>query len=101
MINFDIYNSLKVYKRNRKNFIYDAIRKKFNLQTPEELVRQKFVQYLINEKNVPKDMIGIEVPMSYFDPKASGRADIIVYTTDQNDTLVPILIVECKSQNNL
>ncbi len=98
MINLDLYNSVKVYKRNRKNYIYDPIRKKLILQTPEELVRQKFVQYLIHEKNVPKELIGIEVPMSYFDPKASGRADIIVYTTDQNDSLIPILIVECKSQ---
>ncbi|MGS2778746.1 type I restriction enzyme HsdR N-terminal domain-containing protein [Robertmurraya sp. GLU-23] len=98
MINLDLYKSVRVYKRNRKKYIYDPIRKKLILQTPEELVRQKFVQYLIHEKNVPKELIGIEVPMSYFDHKASGRADIIVYTTDQNDSLVPILIVECKSE---
>ncbi|MEK4937858.1 type I restriction enzyme HsdR N-terminal domain-containing protein [Bacillus sp. FSL K6-0042] len=62
------------------------------------MVRQKFVQYLILEKDAPKDMIELEVPMSYFVPKAKGRADIIVYTLEHNNR-VPILIVECKSQN--
>jgi hypothetical protein len=70
------------------------------LQTPEEEIRQGFVQYLINEKDVPTDMIGIEVPMSYFDPKAKGRADIIVYAV-KDDKRVPILVVECKSSNTI
>lgn len=98
MLNIDKYAPRKTFKNNRKKYLFDPIRKKLILQTPEEIVRQKFVQYLISEKNVPKDMIELEVPMSYFVPKAKGRADIIVYTLEHNNR-VPILIVECKSQN--
>jgi hypothetical protein len=92
------YTPMKIFKRNRKNYILDPIRKKLILQTPEEMVRQKFIQYLIMEKDVPMTMIEVEVPMSYFVPKAKGRADIIVYTI-KNDSRVPILIVECKSES--
>jgi hypothetical protein len=98
MFKIDHYLPKKVYKRNQKNYIFDAIRKKLILQTPEEEIRQGFVQYLINEKGVPTDMIGIEVPMSYFDLKAKGRADIIVYAV-KDDKRVPIMVVECKSYN--
>lgn len=98
MLKIDKYAPMKIFKRNRKNYIFDPIRKKLILQTAEEMVRQKFIQYLIMEKEVPKNMIEVEVPMSYFVPKAKGRADIIVYTI-KNDRQVPILIVECKSQN--
>jgi hypothetical protein len=98
MLKIDKYAPTKIFNRNRKKYIFDPIRKKLILQTPEEIVRQKFVQYLILEKDVPKDMIEVEVPMSYFVPKAKGRADIIVYAI-KNDSRVPILIVECKSQN--
>lgn len=98
MLKIDKYAPTKIFKRNRKKYIFDPIRKKLILQTPEEMVRQKFVQYLMIEKNVPKNMIEVEVPMSYFFPKAKGRADIIVYAI-KNDSRVPILIVECKSHN--
>lgn len=98
MLKIDKYSPTKVFKRNRKKYLFDQIRKKLILQTPEEMVRQKFIQYLIMEKDVPKNMIEVEVPMSYFVPKAKGRADIIVYTIKDNSR-VPLLIVECKSQN--
>jgi Type I restriction enzyme R protein N terminus (HSDR_N) len=98
MLKIDRYTPKKIFRRNRKKYIFDPIRKKLILQTPEEMVRQKFIQYLIIEKDVPKDMIDVEVPMSYFVPEAKGRADIIVYTLE-NNSRVPILIIECKSQN--
>lgn len=54
------------------------------------------VQYLLNEMNIPNEMIEIEVPMSYFRKGARGRADIIVYGTSET-ARVPVLIVECKA----
>lgn len=95
---FDIkpYFPTKVLKRNRKNSLFDPIRKKLILHTPEEMVRQAFIQFLIKKKGVPQDMIEVEVPMSYFSRNAKVRADTIVNTI-QNKKLVPILVVECKS----
>jgi len=86
--------------QNGYECIFDPIRKKLIKLTPEELVRQQFVQYLIKEKQVPKEMIEIEVPLSYFKLNSRSRADIIVYALDK-DERVPILIVECKANKVL
>lgn len=74
-----------------KTLIFDDIRKKFVVLTPEEWVRQNFVRYLIEEKNYPKGLIGIEVMFKM--NKLVRRADILVY--DKMGS--PVLIVECKA----
>jgi len=59
--------------------------------TPEEWVRQNFVQYLINEGKYPRGLIGIEVLSRY--NKMKRRVDILVH----NRSGEPVLIVECKA----
>jgi hypothetical protein len=98
MFQLNNYKPPKIYKSKKKKYIFDPIRKKLILLTPEEIVRQGFIQYLMNDKGVPKDLIEVEVPMSYFNQTANGRADIIVYAVKDNKR-APILVVECKSQN--
>jgi hypothetical protein len=71
--------------------ILDPIRKKFVKLTPEEWVRQNFIQYLIKEGNYPPGLIGVEVMFSY--NKLKRRVDILVH----NRSGEPVLIVECKS----
>lgn len=78
--------------KNKDNllYIFDSIRKKYYVLTPEEWVRQHFVWFLIQEKGYPKGRIGIEIPV-----KINGmakRADILFYNQQGN----PELIVECK-----
>lgn len=90
--------SPKLFSRNNKKIVYDPVRKKLVIETPEEIVRQQTIQYLINEKDVPISMIEVEVPMSYFSPQEKGRADIIVYAIEEN-FMVPVLVIECKSMN--
>ncbi|WHZ02843.1 type I restriction enzyme HsdR N-terminal domain-containing protein [Neobacillus sp. YX16] len=97
MFQLNNYKPTKIYKIKKKKYIFDPIRKKLILLTPEEIVRQGFIQYLINDMGVPKDLLEVYVPMSYFNPTADGRADIIVYA-DKDNKRVPILVVECKSQ---
>jgi hypothetical protein len=98
MLKINKYAPKKIIKRNRKKYLLDPIREKLIMQTPEEIVRQKFVQYLIKDKGVPKDMIDIEVPMSRLVKDAKGRADIVVYSVDESN-FIPILVIECKSPN--
>ena len=51
-LNFKSYN-LKIKNKENKLYVFDEIRKKNILLTPEEWVRQNCVQFLINEKNYP------------------------------------------------
>ena len=64
-----------------KALIFDEIRKKFVVLTPEEWVRQHFVNYLV----------AVEVMFKM--NKLTRRADILVYDKKGE----PVLIVECKA----
>ncbi|NVO03473.1 MAG: type I restriction enzyme HsdR N-terminal domain-containing protein [Bacteroidetes bacterium] len=82
------------YKKEGENLlIFDSIRKKHVVLTPEEWVRQNMVQFLIHEKNVPSSLIHIEMSLKYNTLKK--RSDIVIF----NNLGKPLLIVECKSPN--
>ena len=71
--------------------ILDPLRRKFVTLTPEEWVRQNFIQYLINEGKYPAGLLGIEVMFRH--NKLKRRVDILVH----NRFGEPVMIVECKS----
>jgi hypothetical protein len=73
--------------------IFDPVRKKYVLLTPEEWVRQQLLHFLVTEYEVPQSLIGVEVVVPL--GKRSLRADIIVY----NRKAAPLLIAECKAEN--
>jgi len=52
-LNFPSY-SFRFKNSENKVSIFDAIRKKFIILTPEEWVRQHVVQFLMIEKNYPQ-----------------------------------------------
>lgn len=83
----------KVRENNGKYYIFDPLRKKYVTLTPEEWVRQHFINFLIKEKNFPKGLFRIEKMLNYH--RLSKRADIIVC----NRSADPILLVECKAAN--
>ncbi|HEY2580581.1 MAG TPA: type I restriction enzyme HsdR N-terminal domain-containing protein [Mucilaginibacter sp.] len=81
----------KITDQNGQLVLFDMIRKKDIILTPEEWVRQHFVQYLINQKHYPKSLIKLEGGH-----KLNGlakRSDIVVYNSAGNK----ILLVECKA----
>lgn len=84
-------HQLKIRKVNTITQVWDNIRKKWVSLTPEEMVRQLFVHFLINEKKISISSIAIEKQIAL--DKKIKRCDIIVY--DQH--IKPILIIECKS----
>ena len=59
--------------------------------TPEEWVRQHFLNYLINDLNYPKALIKVESGLKV--NSMGKRTDIMVY----NRQAKPFLLVECKS----
>lgn len=75
-----------------KECIFDPLRKKWVRLTPEEWVRQNFLQYLLLEKKYPASLIAVEKEIRVGELKK--RFDILVYKNDQ-----PWLLVECKEMN--
>jgi hypothetical protein len=83
--------SFRIVEHEGNRMILDTQRRKFVKLTPEEWVRQNFVQYLIREGSYPPGLIGIEIPLLY--NRLKKRVDILVH--DRNGQ--PVMIVECKS----
>lgn len=81
----------KIKVEDQKTYIFDIIRKKFIFLTPEEWVRQHFVQFLLNQHHYPKSLIKIETGLNY--NKLKKRSDIIVYSRSG----APFMLIECKS----
>jgi len=73
-----------------RELIFDEIRKKWIILTPEEWVRQNFLQYLIQVKKYPATLIAVEKEIEL--GELIKRFDIVVY--DRNHQ--PFMIVECK-----
>jgi hypothetical protein len=83
--------SLKFKEINGKKAIFDIVRKKYIILTPEEWVRQHFIHFLINKYQYPRSLIKIESGIRFND--ITGRSDIIVY--DRKGQV--FLLVECKA----
>jgi hypothetical protein len=89
-LNFPHY-SFRLKNSENKISIFDEIRKKFIILTPEEWVRQHVIRFLMEEKKYPKSYINVEKVL-----KINGltkRYDIVVYKPDGD----LFLLVECKA----
>ena len=82
----------RINKQDDKEFIFDEVRKSWVLLTPEEWVRQNFLQYLIHVKNYPPSLCSIEKMIKLGELKK--RCDIVVYKDN-----LPWMIVECKEMD--
>ncbi|MAP54664.1 type I restriction enzyme HsdR N-terminal domain-containing protein [Altibacter sp.] len=89
-LNFPGY-SFRFKSNENKPLIFDQIRKKFVVLTPEEWVRQHVVRYLLSEKKYPASHINVEKQLKLND--TIKRYDIVVFKPDGSIHL----IVECKA----
>jgi predicted type IV restriction endonuclease len=78
-------------KSEGKIWIFDGIRKKFVVLTPEEWVRQHLIQYFITHLRYPRTLIQVERGLQYNQLKK--RSDFVVFDRDGK----PWMLVECKS----
>lgn len=83
----------KIKEEAGKELIFDEIRKQWVRLTPEEWVRQNFIQYLIQTKNYPSALIGVEKEIKLGELKK--RFDILVY----NQQHQPWMMIECKAMD--
>jgi hypothetical protein len=81
---------IKVRKVQQKLQVYDLVRKKYVLLTPEEWVRQHFINFLIQQA-YPLGFLSVERGHEY--NSLAKRTDIVVYRKN----LQPFLLIECKA----
>jgi len=81
----------KITKRDELYFIFDEIRKKHLVLTPEEWVRQHFIRHLLTAKHFPPTLLQIEGGLSL--NQTRKRSDILVY----NHAGEKIMVIECKA----
>lgn len=78
--------SFRIKTTEGKTLIFDSLRKKFVRLTPEEWVRQNFVQFLVVEKNYPVSLIAIEAGVKV--NNNPQRADLVIFDRSGNAALV-------------
>lgn len=82
----------KIYYKDEVPYVQCIIREKEIKLTPEETIRQLYLNKLINIYGYPKDRMTLEYPIHF--GREVKRADIVI--SDINDPLVPYIIVELK-----
>ncbi|AWI26196.1 type I restriction enzyme HsdR N-terminal domain-containing protein [Flavobacterium pallidum] len=89
-LNFPTYD-FRFKNSENKISIFDPIRKKFVILTPEEWVRQHVVQFFLQQKKYPHSLINVEKLLKVND--LTKRYDAVVF---HNNGHINIL-VECKA----
>ncbi len=82
---------LKIKNSEKHYLIFDEIRKKYIVLTPEEWVRQHYIHFLLKEKKYPISLIAVEKQFTVNNLKK--RSDILIFSSSGT----PDIIVECKA----
>jgi hypothetical protein len=85
----------QLLKKEDQVFIFDFLRKKHLVLTPEEWVRQHCINYLVNHKNYLKGRLASEYALKIGDH--TRRCDLLYF----DEFGKPLLIVECKATSVL
>lgn len=83
--------NIKLKQEAGKTWVFDLSRRKYVVLTPEEWVRQHFLNYLTTCLRYPKSLIRVESGLRHH--KLSRRSDILVF----NRAAKPFMLVECKA----
>jgi hypothetical protein len=89
-LNFPLY-IFRLSKLDQTEFIFDPIRKKNIVLTPEEWVRQHVIAFLVQTQKYPMSLIAVERMINFNQLKK--RFDVLVY----NKSGKPEILIECKA----
>lgn len=89
-LNFPAY-SFRIKNRENKSLIFDPVRKKFIVLTPEEWVRQHLINFLIDDRKYPAAMLNVEKKIN--NHHLTKRYDLVVF--DRRGKV--FMLVECKA----
>lgn len=82
---------INIAQRNGRPTVFDPLRRRFVALTPEEWVRQHFVNYLVHHLHYPAGLMANEVELSVGDKHL--RCDTLLYNKDMQ----PQMIIEYKA----
>jgi len=89
-LNFPRY-SFRIKSEGQRKHIFDNIRKRYVLLTPEEWVRQHLISYLVEDRKYPASLLAVEMPLKI--NRMERRADLVLFSKNGD----PLLIAECKA----
>ena len=81
----------KTEEREGRTYVFDPLRRRQVVLTPEEEVRQRVLYLLVERLKVPAGLLAVE-----YSVKVNGldkRADAVVFSKEGS----PLMIVECKA----
>ena len=81
----------QLLKKEGKLWIFDVLHKKQLVLTPEEWVRQHWINFLSTQLKFPKGLFALEKGLLY--NKLLKRTDLVVWDKSGN----PYLLIECKA----
>ena len=82
---------ISIAQRNGRPTVFDPLRRRFVALTPEEWVRQHFVNYLVQHLHYPAGLMANEVELTVGDKHL--RCDTLLY----NKEMQPQMIIEYKA----
>ncbi len=91
-LNFPNYSFRFKQSKNNQVLIFDKVRKKWLVLTPEEWVRQNIIVHLIDSLGYPETVFKIESGVSINQNKR--RSDVLVYKNSKS-----FILIECKAPN--
>ncbi len=89
-LNFPAYQ-FQLNRVEEKNYIFDPIRKKWVVLTPEECVRQHLILFLVQTKRYPASLLAVERLITF--NKLKKRFDLLMF----NKAGKPEMLIECKA----
>jgi hypothetical protein len=91
-VEFSKYNIQQKHIKDTR-YIYDIVRRKWVVSTPEEQVRQMWLHYLHEGKRISISKIAVE--KGFYINNKLRRFDICVF----NNETQPYILIECKAPN--
>ncbi|CAN5433617.1 type I restriction enzyme HsdR N-terminal domain-containing protein [soil metagenome] len=91
-LNFPQYE-FRLREKESRPEVFDEVRKKWVVLTPEEWVRQHTLKWLTEEKKYPASLLAVEKSITV--NGLTKRCDIVAFNRDGK----PVLIVECKAHD--
>lgn len=88
--NLPIYE-IKTRQEGEETYVWDVLRRRYMVLTPEEHVRQCLVHYLLEDRKVPRGLMSVERGLVYNSRRK--RYDLLVHDRNGN----PLLACECKA----